>query len=1332
MASFLDSAAKLAKQGVAGLLEPFYSPESVKDVTLAQQFGTEEGRKKYLPVGITAPIAPIYKLIQAGTDLAPIPYRLYNKGQEEGFQRYLKAGKQVNSDLGISDPANGLELAARIGGGILLPGPKLGEISKGVDAAGKAAEIAKRVGKVGVEMAVPLRQGGAGTVTAATGLGVGLQEAVDTIDDQKNYKSVGNMMLKKGVVQPTLRDKPFEEYLDPSVKEMYDQAVATGDTDTQDEIQTNVMQLQNADHAASYVPPQPWYESDEAKEAAVLGASAVAGYFGSKALANTRAKLLGSTTDLAGQTTAPHLSDVTTKATQGFVQNDHMIRDATAVATGDKGRIVGAKSKPLQQWLAKLDTVTNPAIHSKQSHFALTGELPNSSTTARPLGPMLDGIEQTLTPAEKDMLTDGLLAGTALDDYRRTGVQTAFTQDRAGNPVSQADVQHYFDLVQNNPKLKAVADTVREHYRKQLDYMKEHGIISQDQYTNFIEKRPNFVHMSKNEAPDTVRSLWSRGDNADAAFDRRINMLGSRSDSVGGGVNAGAAADPIAELPNQWSKLIREIEIGRVKKQWLAFAEQSPELKQWIKKIPVGVEPEGDASKLHTVFENGMAHHYYVKDPALSEALNFQPFAQTNALSGALNVFRRNFEYFTTGAGNPFFAPVAASYDTFTGMALKPKDYNLGVINEVLAHINPKLGIGTADPTWIVSAPIGAARHAWDSLVGGISSGLARELEANAGPVLNSLGPQLTKNIQTKLASMYQSSIKSQMDEAGVANANIFSSNRPDRVAPGLSEIAPKFATGVAERAFREAIQGDHSLAQKMLAGSHYAFEATRSSAIARLYSGVLKSIHEGFRYQAYATNRPRIVDADTAERIASQTRRIAADIGQKGAGELAQSGMNSLTYANAGVQSLAQIGRMFRDQPASFTLNTMTSLLGLASLYYGPALISGENRAKMREKTEEQRMAAFTTFGGLEVKVPPELRPIWGSVIAVLDDASGLNSTNEDGTDNFDPNFASAIQGWLDNGLSEPGQQDVKANIKEGLWGMMPATWGSSPVVNGVMAASTGLDISYSRYTGQPQTIKPQAIDPLGGEGEFVDDAISANWQKAIEDVSGTMLSGYIRAGLDVQRAIKDDHNTLDQGMKVAASRIVDTAAKQTGPASIMFGDYDRKHSPNDGEMKLYQKKKLGFQKAIEISNKDILTPFTDGKDPRSASLSMLDPLDLQQNTKLLGTALVPIGAIAAETMKQTGPIEQQITNIRKKIEGVSNQKASTIEERNRQINELNEEREGWIKKQNNIMRMAEDTVRQNIGDPTFTFQDFGEHFDKYERRPWPPVPQPSVDGTL
>ena len=1333
---FLSSALQLAKQAAAGAALPFsspgmqtkpvdYTPGIVKYAPkLAAALGyniqpdVRQVTTQRPPVFLDVAPAGLYGLYNAvapaiNLKTADIPYL------NRATKRVNEADQGINDRLHIKDPSNTAETAARIAGGMLIPGPTA------VAGVTRGGNILQKAGRVAAETVMPLRQGGLGTAIAATAIGTGLSEGADVLDNNSEYKSIYDITHPAGVVRPELRDKPADQYMTPETIQAYNHAVETGDVQTQDELLGLVHEAQQQDHAASYLPPEPFWQTKEAKELAAAGAMAAAGILGARVISKTKAKLMGSST-LVGQDAPEHLTDLSTKATGAAVQNDHAIRNATAIATKDKGRMIG-QSQQLAQWNAKLDTVTNPAIHSKQVHFAQTGELPNSSTTTTPLGPMLDAIEKGLQPAEYDLLRDGLVAGTALDDFRRTGSQASFKTDVNGNPVSVADIQHLHDLVQNDPKLSMIADGIRKHYRDQLDYLEEHGVISSTQKQAFIDKRPNFVHLSKNEAPDLTQSMWSQGDIANAAGDR-LSLLGSRTDVEGAGIKAGAAADPIAELSNQWANVIKQVEIGRVKKQWLEFADQSPELSQWVKKLPLGVTPEGDINHVHTVFENGMPHNYYIKDPALSSALNFQPFAQNNSIAGAMNVLRRNFEYFTTGPGNPFFAPVAASYDTFTGMALRPKDYNLGVLNEILAHINPKLGIGAADPTAIISAPIGAVRHGLDTLVGAMGRGLSTELQAGKGMFLDTLGPQVTQALETKLSNMYLASIKSQMEEAGVANAGLIASARPDRVGPALNEVAPLFAKGVARRALRDALQGKFDVAQVALARSHYAFEATRAASLARLYSGVMQSIHEGFRYQAYATNLPRVTSPEMAEMIASQTRRIAADIGQHGAGQLAQGAIQSAAYANAGIQSLAQFGRMFKAQPITFTTNAMGALLGLASLYYGPALISKDHRDGMRKRTEEQRMTAFETFGGLEVKVPPEFRPVWGSMIAILDDASGLNKVDANGEDHFDPNFAKAIQSWLDNGASEPGQQDINQNIKEGLWGLMPFTTGSSPVVNAIAAAGSGLDISYSRYTGQPQAVLKQSIDPLGGEGLYTDDAISARYQKAIEDVAGTMLSGYIRAGLDIGRALKDHGDNEDEALKVALSRVVDTAAKQTGPGSVIFGNYERRQSASDGEWKLYQAKKQGIKAATEVLNKDILTPFTDGKDPRSATMSLLDVADIQRNQALMGTALLPIGTLTAQYMKMIQPTLDQTSKIQKSIDDINNQKTTTIEDRNKQINALIEQRKELVKVDNNHIRQAEDAIRAQIGDPTFSYQDLPKHLDRYKKMPWPPAPVPTL----
>jgi hypothetical protein len=96
--------------------------------------------------------------------------------------------------------------------------------------------------------------------------------------------------------------------------------------------------------------------------------------------------------------------------------------------------------------------------------------------------------------------------------------------------------------------------------------------------------------------------------------------------------------------------------------------------------------------------------------------------------------------------------------------------------------------------------------------------------------------------------------------------------------------------------------------------------------------------------------------------------------------------------------------------------------------------------------------------------------------------------------------------------------------------------------------------------------------------------------------------------------------------------SRIEDNWAKQSGPAAMLFQGYDKARSPNITEFKLYYAKRQGFDKAIEVMNELILTPNANAKDPAIAMLSQLDPSDIERNFELQGTALLPIGAIAAE----------------------------------------------------------------------------------------------------
>jgi hypothetical protein len=74
-----------------------------------------------------------------------------------------------------------------------------------------------------------------------------------------------------------------------------------------------------------------------------------------------------------------------------------------------------------------------------------------------------------------------------------------------------------------------------------------------------------------------------------------------------------------------------------------------------------------------------------------------------------------------------------------------------------------------------------------------------------------------------------------------------------------------------------------------------------------------MEAMHNGFRYQALATNKSRIPNV---EKLGSQLRRLSADAAQHGGSDAWNKIFGSFMYANLSVQSLYEIGKMIKNDP--------------------------------------------------------------------------------------------------------------------------------------------------------------------------------------------------------------------------------------------------------------------------------------------------------------------------------------------------------------------------------------------------------------------------------
>jgi hypothetical protein len=965
--------------------------------------------------------------------------------------------------------------------------------------------------------------------------------------------------------------------------------------------------------------------------------------------------------------------------------------------------------------IRRLDRVTAPSLNTLTTHTIATGEFPNSAIRSQPVAATLEALAKDVDDAEWSVITDGLLARSALDDIEQTGTQSAF------NDITEDDLRMMADRLDNDPKLSVYGSAIRQHYRDNLDFMLEQGLINQNMYDGLRQARPNYVHFSRNlREGDTGNTLFG---NARLTGPEREYLTGlmERSTEEFGGLQAGRAADPVRELVGETARVVRLAETNRARAEVLDILNNNPAYDKVISRLPAGETPKSGDNIVDVVVD-GEKIYYRVTDRALADALMFNPQMAQSTAKTILSIPKRVNEFFLTGPGAPFFALTAAGYDTATGIALRPRGYELGLINEALNRVFPRSGgildtLKAADPTALISAPVGAARLAYDEFLSGMSRSLTEQLTRNDGLFIRALGPQNTQILRDRLAAAYEGSVRAAMDRYGASTTGLLDASDLNTAPRAMADVAPTFYNRASQRAYQEAINGGAGYLEGVLkGGARSAAARARSSALARLYINTVRLLHEGFRYQAFATNMPKARNAEDMQRIASQTRRISGDVMQRGSGQTADFVTSTGMYVNPAIQGLSQVARQLKDQPITTLTNTAILMTMLTALQYGAAADNPELQDEIRNSTDEENSRQVKLGNGIYVPVPPELRVLWGPYSSLMNEITGINAGN------YDPAFASAIDAWLSGEIdvSEEGMFGIGESFKAGVESMMPIQAGSFPTIN-ALAATQGIDLNMTRYTGSPQEIQMQDRSALGGEGTLEGDAISAQTMAVMEELISANVANFARVTMDIDRAL-DEGATNDDAFRVGLSRLQDQTVRSSGPArGMLFGNYERLQTANDTTTRLWYAKSEGIERARSILRQDIVQQYVTGADPRYAMLRNSDtvPPDLS------GTALAPIGAVSADLLRAIRPLETRRNELRDQVKETQNQAFSTIEERNAQINEYNEEIEQLNEQLVLVARQAEDAIRQITGDRTFTWQNFDP--EKYRNMAYPPVQEPT-----
>ena len=1274
----------LYQQGAAGAVLPFAN-------------AAPEG-KGYLPALVPMVPALVNDIGQLfsknSTDTTQEPNIL--QMSSDAFQR---ANDRNNEFFQVENPNDPAELAANFVGGMIIPAkvPKF----KG---AGPVTNVLAGVGNVAVETLLPFRQQDFFSPTTAIGgaLSLGIMEGVDAAfnTEYNSFVDQAQALIPQATVSPHASVVPKEQPMEAI--QVSDPNVDINSPDyngpINQEVGTSEVDINSPDYMGT---PEQGVPKQEEKvpiwrdPAYITGGLALLGLagFGVFNYNSVKSKLHANRINdpISGITEAPQITPLKDQILGAYVQGDQAIRSAA------KKYILPNDKKAVQNFNAELDGVTAPAINSKINRAFLTGDLPNSRHTIFSPARFLEAASTELDDAQKAKLNAAVLAGTALDDVKANGQVPSFATAADGfTPLTAMELQRiYFEGV-NDPLVKKYMDINRRIQDGLLKYRLERGEISPAQYQEMLANRPNYIHMSRN----VVGGPQGSGDSA------HLNVISKRNTEDLSGISAGEAVNFMRDYPAVIASTIRKVEVNAAKRKFITQAVRSPALKKVIKIIPAGSRPD-DMTGVHDIIINGVQRFVKISDKALDTALKFSPatinFTGYNVLTAPAK-FAKNF---ITGAGNPAFGIKAMAYDTVMGIATRPKEIDLGILSDVINAIgNPTIlkplkyldSYGTA---WL-SAPVGAMRLAVDELIGNAGHSLAIRLLKDNDDLVNLIGKQNAKTFADWVTHVYDKtiSVKADMDRTGAFSSGNFANTGTDTVTVATADMAPNYFYEMARQNGAEALQSatlnEFSKAAKV---NNIALTGARANALSRAYLGLTKLMHEGFRYQVYAGNRTKVARGSMEETLlASQVRRISADVLQRGNGDLAKAIDDNFIYANAAVQGPVHLARRFMDNPVETASSVSITLSMMAFATYAYLANSDEGMAKWNAMTDEQKMRSIPTPAGL-VAVPGELRVPWGLTTGILDEMTGVNKGE------FDPEWVKGFNAYLDGSVefSDIGEYSTKERVKAGLWGLSPITPGSSPVVNAIAAGVFGKDLGFSKFGDSGvKDITTQQISGLDADKSLIGDAVSANMMKAISSITGSVGTDVIRSGMDYFRTMDHSQDT-EKAWEVFKDSMLSKTARSDDPLmNALFPDAVRKESYGTADVTQYYAKTKGMTAIANAFRKDIENPYQTGSvDSQSLprDIDFIPP-------ELGGTKLAIVGNFTKDLLSNLRPYATQERELQDQVENIQNGYTMSQAEKNAKINDYNDQRQGLIKLQNSIIRDYEDMIGEQIGDPSFSFQ--------------------------
>jgi len=1031
-----------------------------------------------------------------------------------------------------------------------------------------------------------------------------------------------------------------------------------------------------------------------------------------------------------GHYNLPSKATIMQKISAGYSEGDRSIKD------------VARLTMPVEQAneiIATKNLVNNAgAIGAKTSHVLKTGEFPNSSVRARPIGPLMESYGKNLTPQQKQVLNDALTAATALDDRKQVGYKAS----AAFTTKSTTELQARVNLAIADPQLKQHLEGTQGVYADTLKYLHNMNMISTADYNKIRAESPNYAPLKKNATVEGLEPKEAK--NTEIPGDGAIEGLYSRSKNEDySSVQDGEAFSPIEYIPTMVTKAVKAAEENKFRHDFLSRIDPSFTVKDSlgnnipiIRKLPVkSASKVKDKEKaIATYSGDGEVTYWQINQGDLYEALKFSP----KQVDEVFNTMRSVQQTFTTGVGNLagyFRMAISPFFDSQTAIVARPTGTQLGLFSELFN----KMGIGTKvagvdltalDPSAHVAFLTGGIRGLQADIAGAMANAMTSGMMRRGGVIKDALDTKGAIALRDVLQKHYDMSIRAMIDAEGASSASGLGSGLEHKVDIGLEGIAPDLAKQIALRDVKEATGAFDT----MLKASKVPLVYAKAGSIGRTYNMLLRNLQDGTRIQYVAANMPNVKNVSDYKTLMGRARAIVADPAQSGKGTVTTKLNSTVLYHNIAVQEAATYAAKMKADPVGFLTNLTAGILYPAiALHYAPLVMGDEEAvAKNDSRNPAQKGTSITTFGGVEIPVNPSMRVMIGPIINTLDQLMMA----PDGT--IDPNFAKLIIDWFEDDIPEGNIENAQAAVgqaaRSGLTMLAPTGDGSAIPLANTVASLANVDLPASMMFDE--AVSPRTAgerNPLAGEGELTDSMFTAYWKNVVSSTIGAGAETGMMILDDIHRATNPDKFTGKQptswagGLRIGQSRVLDAVTSMNSPLEGLMPQATQDHSIYGPDFQIVKDKQNALDNLRNSFNRNIRDAGFTGVSTASGKNKNMPSVVEQDLPDLSGTALDWLGQQVLGEKSTYGLTtklnkwDKQYSNLTAQMQDVKNSKVTTIQERNRAINEINVKRLAVIEAKRMLIADVENKLRPTLGDG-FTFNNLTpKYLEELAKTPLP-----------